>query len=110
MAFSDLIDIELYLKCLSSGQTAVQAATMIAGLDVDPDDLQQAIDYLSANNLELIAHVHMDDELREMILQKSPNSDPKCFDVPLGDGFKWIVVAALLLYKDELLDELAKGN
>ena len=110
MAFDELRDNELFLQLCDQGKGEIEAAKIVAAFHTTPEDVQDAITYLLASNLELIAHVHIDESLRAELLEKYPNVEPKCFDVPLGDGFKWVIIHSLGLLRNALFDELQQGG
>jgi len=110
MAFDELRNNELFLKLCDQGKGEIEAAKIVASFDTQPDDVQDAIYYLLATNLELLAHIHIDDALRAELLEKYPNVEPQCFDIPLGDGFKWVIIHALGMLRNHLFDELQRGG
>lgn len=108
--FTDLKDNELYLQLIDQGVGEAKAAELTASFEADPDDIQDAIRYLMASNLELVAHIHMTEELAANIRAQFPNVNPECFDVALGDGFKWVIIHTLSLYRDKIAEELRQGG
>ena len=110
MPFDDLHDHALYLALVEQGQGEIEAAKIVAQFNAMPEDVQDAITYLLARNLELMAHIHVDEALAAELREKYPNVEPKCFDIALGDGFKYVIIHALSLYRNQLFDDLQRGG
>jgi len=114
MAFDELKEKEPLIRSMSSGVGLDRARQLMATFDVMPQDVIEAIEYLSADNIELVAHIHVDDALLADVKANYPNLDTEgwaCQDVRLGDGFKWVIIHCLGLFRDLLDAELLKrGN
>ena len=94
-------DTLTYSKLLEAGQASSQAIRVMAELNLEVDQIEEIIEYLSPDNVELYAHVHVTEDKAEM-----EGNDCECEDVDLGRGFKQVVVFALTV----LAGSYGEGN